>query len=342
MSEWARGTGRYTGGGLYVVEHGRERLMVLMYHQMVGSRRTEKQPDNVLVIPANDMWPELALTQGLTGYWELGDNPGQVFATELPEGSVLYEPAAPIKVELDTNPTAEVVATTLRVLTQGYGFVKGPNRAVWFVGMIAGLNYVLAYDPKARIGAAGELAKVLRRLDDRAMNGLISKLRQQAFIEATPITYFKDLVRDNIELNGNADTWVWPTEQGAEEVVCPYGQAAVQHIGGLIASGMAVQIGLNRFEGTPERVIGFLARSEVAYSGVHHEPLKLLVPCPPGEQRSVLAVVEHDCGYGVWGFTVARKFDETGGRVVSFAGSHKRQYFIDPATKKPFIMPGVG
>ena len=323
-TEWLQGIGRYGEGGIYAVYAGRKLILSILYHQTMGSRTVQRNTDGILCLEADGDLPELVFTHGMGGYWELGDQPAQVFALELPEGGVLRRQGP----EAGTPQPSTAVATTVEALQrQGFGFVKGPKRAVWYVVQIDDLPYVIAHDPQAEVGPARQLHTILGRFDETTIKPLITRLRSLAGLEATPCTYHPGLVREHVGLNKAANTWVWK-DGGDQQPIRGFGDAVDVDLAACIAGNQVTRLGLNQQSGSPKRVIGFLARSEWAYAGVEGNSLQLVVPCEPGKSQAVVVAVEHHKGYGVYGLTVARKLRERGGRVVPFTGSPRRLYFI--------------
>lgn len=339
-SEWVEGTGRYGPSGMYLVQAGPETVRTFLYNQTIGSRRVRRDSERTLYLEPCNGRPEIRLTHGLTGYWEIGDEATQVFAFELPADGVLYDPSAPVEITKDTRHSQAAVAATVEALVnQGFRFVKGPKRAVWYIKEIDGTPYVIAHDPQGYFGVGGLLHRIVGRLDESALKGLTTQLRNNAQAEALPVDFHEGLVRPHVGLNRAADTWVWKDDTG-EQPICGFGHAVEVDLAAHIAGGQTTQLGLNRFNGHATRVVGFLARSEVAYAGINGDPFKLLVPCRQGKTRTIVVAVQHHSGYGVYGFTVARKYNEMGGRVVRFQGSPTRLYYITPQAEV-FAMHGV-
>lgn len=372
-SLWAKGTGRYAGGAYHVDFEVKGVMLSLFYGVTVGrgdmSRRVGRTHAGKLRLPGLNVrgrqpLAEVIFVEGMQGYWQVHGAVDVLFAAELPEGATLYDDVANEQ-QPPTAPAAlsdprkdHVVANELSERVAGWLRCEASEERI--EGDLGGGATVLAFwteGPDGRpqysapdLAAPGdsfeyELAQLLT-----ARPGLRNRLRAAAnrghgrTVVISP--YVQDALRDNIFLGPKADRWMW-TADGQDQEVCNYrkGDETVD-LRAMIADGRAVPLAHNTYKGEPTELLGFLVREGLAFAGRNHDPFQLVVPAGVGESRNVHAVVRHQVGATVYGFTVANRSHEAAikaaeregvdpldalhRRVVQHAGSEKQRYFVLP------------
>lgn len=356
-------------------------LLVLFYGATVGkgdtSRRIGRTPAGKLRLPevavkGRDPLPELIFTDGMDGYWQVGGQVDVLFAAELPEGATLHSKAAtaePAEARTEASTTQEVASPTHdrkdhvvadELSARVAGWLRCEASEVRTEGDLGGGKTVLAFwtqigdgpphysapDITApEYGFEYELAKLMAERP-----GLRDRLRAAANRghgrTVTIAALAEHTMRDHIFLGPKADRWMWTTD-GKDLEVCDYrkGDETVD-LRTMIANRSAVSLGHNTYKGEPTELLGFLVRERLAFAGRDGDPFQLVVPAEVGEPRTVHAVVRHEQGATVYGFTVANRSDRAAmeaaeregvgplkalhRRVVPFSGSHKHIYLVLP------------
>jgi hypothetical protein len=393
-SGWVEGIGHYLGQGYVVSNVGPD--IVFLYAGMVGhgsSSRKVGRKDGKLIVPAKQIGdkqlPELVLEAGMHGFWQVGNRRDVLYSSKLPEGATLLtapeafdepdpatadqspepeaeEPANPP--ERDRRPDKEIAAD-LTARVAGWVRVKATPEQERREGDLGGGQTALAFwtegpDGKRRYSAPDiaapegsferELAELLtarKKLRER-----LRTIANEAGNTFMLVPLIEGTMRDRIYLATGADQWLW-NEGGVVQTLCDYrkGDEFVD-LRQMIQSGRAVRIAHNTVSGQPVAMLGFLVLGQVAFSGREGDPFKLVVPADLGEARTVHALVQHEQGTTVYGFTVSNRsaqaamaaavgegvnpLDALYRRVVSYSGTSRPSYLVLP-DKRVLHIPNV-
>lgn len=303
---WKWGTGRYDRTTYLVEDADGNNILTLGLGVNVGHgsyTRPVRSDGTLYFLPehsvASQVLPRVTLHAGMTGYWETGHNRTLVFSETVPQGASVEGPSS-----------AAVLTDALLKQLNKFDIVSGARRAVIFMekrGFACG-PVMHAPDPAAPEGTTSRwLADVL---NVPYASAVISALRRRAIGTATDIDLMPEVMGRTIALDIAATDWWWTTPDGSSGKICDYrrGDNTI-NLPDMLKAGLAVPLGLNEVSGDMVETVGLTILSHVAYPGREGNSLQLLVPCELSETRTIHAVVRHEYGFMVYGFSVARRTD---------------------------------
>lgn len=306
MSTWTRGTGQYEQD-VYVVKDVEGKVVLTLargahighgsYARQIGTE------GDLLVLPehtvAGTTLPRVTLRHDMVGFWEISSDRTLVFSEDLPQGATREGPDTP----------AALITALLKLLSR-FTIVSGARRAVIFMERrgFACPPVMYAPDPTAPEGTTSQwLAEVL---NVPYANAVITALRKRAIGTAADVDFMPEVMGRHIALDTAATNWWWTTPDGSSGKICDYrrGDHTID-LPAMLRADLAVPLALNSVSGEMVETIGLTVLSHVAYPGREGNSLHFLVPCELSETRTIHAVVRHEHGLMVYGFSVARRSD---------------------------------
>lgn len=205
-----------------------------------------------------------------------------------------------------------------------------------------------AGDEKVKWANAADMETSVFDDPDRTIRGpqkkaILSRLRRQAH-QRIGWAPFHPMTTDEgrIRHNDSDGAWYYEAANGTRTMVALDGHNSLVNAHNISKWGATTRLGLSTARGDWLRVHGTLLDGAVAYP-LGAGDLGLVIPCPRGESRSVIMVVEQEVGLAVRGFTIERP-DVYGAKPEfrSYEGGARQSYFAlwidDKGTQKVRVL----